>query len=130
MSSLARMPLVIDSWLSETSAPRRSGGATSPMYIGTTNEAEPTPTPMTKRLTQNSHSTGVSDEASRPTTNTMLVMKMARRRPSWSATRPAARAPMAAPASSMATTRPLVNGVCSPKSSAMLGSTPPTTPVS
>lgn len=83
-----------------------------------------------KRLTQNSHSHGVSAEASRPITNTMLVSRMVRRRPSWSAIRPATRAPTAAPASRIATTRPFRKGESRSKVDAMFGSTPPTTPVS
>ena len=82
------------------------------------------------RLTQNSHSHGVSAEASRPITNTMLVMKIVRRRPSWSAMRPATRAPAAAPASRIATTSPLRKGEFRLKVEEMFGRTPPTTPVS
>ena len=43
------MPEVMASWLKLTSAPRTFGGAVSPMYSGTTIDAEPTARPMTIR---------------------------------------------------------------------------------
>ena len=43
------MPDVMASWLKLTMAPRTRGGTTSPIYSGTTIDAEPTASPMTTR---------------------------------------------------------------------------------
>src|SRR3954451_16754117 len=45
----ARMPSVTISWLKLTTAPRIRGGTSSAMYMGETNDAQPTARPSQKR---------------------------------------------------------------------------------
>ncbi len=85
---------------------------------------------MRNRDTSSTQNAGATMDSSRPTTNTSDVAMIALRRPRVSATRPATSAPTAAPTSRMDTTVPCRNGVSRVKSSLMLGSTPPMTPVS
>ena len=44
-----RIPIMIISWLNETTPPRIRGGTSSAMYIGDTNDAVPTASPSQKR---------------------------------------------------------------------------------
>jgi hypothetical protein len=53
-----RMPLVIISWLKLTNPPRIFFGASSPMYIGDTNDAVPTEIPSTNRATIRTQTVG------------------------------------------------------------------------
>ena len=124
------MPEVMASWLKLTSAPRYFGGAASPMYMGTTIDADPTARPMTTRAPRSTTNTGEKAAPSTPTTNTAAVTRIVGRRPIRSATRPAPIAPMAAPTNSRLVTSSFWNEEMWWKSSFKKRSAPDTTPVS
>lgn len=105
------MPEVMASWLKLTSAPRYLGGAASPMYIGTTIDAEPTASPMTTRAPRRTPNTGEKAAPSTPTTKMAAVTRIVGRRPIRSATRPAPIAPIAAPTRSRLVTSSFWNDV-------------------
>jgi hypothetical protein len=124
------MPELIASWLKLTSAPRYLGGAASPMYMGTTIDAEPTARPMTTRAPSRNPNTGENAAQSTPTTKTAAVTRIVGRRPIRSATRPAPIAPAAAPTSSKLVTSSLSNEEICGKESFKNNRAPDTTPVS
>jgi hypothetical protein len=72
---------------------------------------------------------GASVQPSAPTKNSTASVRMLRRLPRASESRPPATAPRAAPSSSELVTMPSVTGV-SPRSSVMYGRAPLMTPVS
>ena len=82
------MPEVMASWLKLTRAPRIFGGADSPMYRGTTIDAEPTARPITKRAAISNPKLGENAARATPTTNSAAVASTVGRRPIRSATRP------------------------------------------
>ncbi len=63
------MPEVMASWLKLTRAPRTFGGAVSPMYSGTTMDADPTARPITTRAATSTPKLGENAASSTPATN-------------------------------------------------------------
>jgi hypothetical protein len=62
------MPLVIMSWLNDTTPPRIRVGVCSEMYIGETNEAVPTDNPRTNRAITSSGTFWAKADPSAPST--------------------------------------------------------------
>jgi hypothetical protein len=69
------MPIVMASWLKETTEPLIwGGGAVSEMYSGPTMEATPIPIPATKRKTMSHQTPGANPMPIAPIKNTPAVI--------------------------------------------------------
>ena len=124
------MPVLRASWLKLTSAPRNRGGAASPIYIGTTMEADPTPRPITTCAASRITKAGENAAIRTPAINSVAVISIVRWRPIRSATRPAPIAPIAAPARRKLVTSSFCTEDMFGKSFLRKSSAPDTTPVS
>ena len=91
------MPIVIMSWKTQISVPRRAVGAISAIYSGAAREMAPTAIPITTRPVSSTWADGAIALTNAPMVNKAVVAMMTSRRPTRSATLPADRAPIIAP---------------------------------
>ena len=111
-------------------APRNRGGAASPIYIGTTMEADPTARPITTCAASRITKAGADAAARTPAINSAAVISIVGWRPIRSAIRPAPIAPIAAPARRKLVTSSFCTEDMFGKSFLRKRSAPDTTPVS
>ena len=122
-------PTTIISVFRETMRPRTAAGTFSAIYIGTTIETAPTATPKKVRAVASSATDPANAHQMEPAQKITPLTSRVMRLPHQSATRPPSNAPMAAPTSSMAVTRPS-SAALMPNSGLIYNSAPDITPVS
>jgi hypothetical protein len=93
-------------------------------------DADPTASPMTKRMAMRTHRVGEKAAPRTPATKTTAVIKMTERRPIRSANLPEPNAPTAAPARRSPVTSSLSKAVTFEKLVCKKSRAPETTPVS